>query len=128
MKFLGFLIALFFVSVGAAVAVAPAGVLSAARYLLTPSGLYVVGALRVAIGLGLFVAASESRTPRTLRILGLLIVVGGIFTPFIGSERANAILDWYLAEGANVMRVWAGAVVLLGAFIAYSLGTGRRAG
>jgi hypothetical protein len=35
------------------------------------------------------------------------------FHPFIGSERANAILDWYLAQGANVMRAWAGAVVLL---------------
>ena len=55
--------------------------------MLTPAGLYAIAVLRVAIGLLFVLAAPSSRAPRTLRVLGLIVIVAGLATPWFGVAR-----------------------------------------
>ena len=114
-------IALFVVAVGVFGLVAPRGLVTAVGALVTPLGLYAVAALRVLFGIGLLLAAPPSRAPRVLRVLGIVILVAGIITPFFGVERSRAIVDWWSTQGTAFMRVLGGLAVVFGAFVMYAL-------
>ena len=66
--------------------------LSPERSAMTPTGLYAIAVLRIAIGLVFFFAAPASRAPRTLRVLGLvvIIIIAGLMTPWKASALARA--------------------------------------
>ena len=123
MKSLAFLVALFVTVVGLTGVIAPDRLITIGRQLITPTGLYVIGALRVAIGLVLYLAAPASRAPRTLRVLGAIIIIAGLTTPLFGVERSRAILDWE-SHGTRFIRLGAALAIVLGAFLAFLVGTG----
>src|SRR5512140_1906462 len=81
--------------IGVAGLVAPdrlmAAVAVAAPYVLTPVGLYVIGALRVGMGIVLILAARNSRAPTALRVIGAVVFVAGLATPLFGVERSRAV-------------------------------------
>jgi hypothetical protein len=104
----------------------PDSLVTTGRYVVTPLGLYVVAALRVGIGLVLMLVAKSSRAPRTLRALGAVVLVAGLATPLFGVDRARAILDWEATQRTALIRVAAGLVVAIGAFIAFAVASGRR--
>lgn len=85
-----------------------------------------MAALRVFIGLVLLGASSASRTPKTLRVLGILALAGGLATPLLGVERARTIMDWMLAPGLVVVRLGAVLALALGSFIIYVVISRRR--
>src|SRR5882757_5810921 len=79
--------------------VAPDAFVSVVRLLQSPPTLYVAAALRIAIGIVLLCAVTGSRLPTFLRIFGVLVVIGGVLTPFIGVQFAHTILAlWVLAR------------------------------
>ena len=98
-----------------------------AAFALTYVGLYVAAAVRVVFGLVLTAAASASRLPKTLRILGVLMVVAGIITPVFGVERARAVVDWWSAQGPAFMRAWAALAVVMGLVIVFAVAPRRAA-
>jgi len=65
--------------------------------------------------------------PRTLRVVGAVVLVAGLATPLFGVERTRAILDWEATHGPALIRVVAGLVLAIGGFIAFAVATGRRA-
>jgi hypothetical protein len=99
---------------------APAILLEFGRSLQSASALYVVAAVRVAFGAILVWAAPDARTPLIFGILGVLIILAGLATPFLGVERSRAVLGWWSTQGSLLMRAWPGMAVILGLFIAYS--------
>jgi hypothetical protein len=105
---------------------APSVLLEFGRSLQTPSALYVIAAVRVTFGALLLWVASASRMPRTLRVIGSVIIIAGLLTPFIGIERAQAILDWWVGQGLAFTRAWAGLAVFFGFFIVYVVASPRR--
>jgi hypothetical protein len=113
---LGFVIA----AIGVLGIAAPSALLEFGRSLQSASALYVLAALRVALGTILVWAAPDSRTPRTLRIFGVLIIVAGVATPFIGVERSRAIFDWWSTQGTFFTRTWPATAVIFGLFVAYA--------
>jgi len=113
---LGFVIA----AVGALGIAAPSALFEVARSLQSPSALYVLAALRVALGAILIWAAPDSRAPRTLRIVGVLIIVAGVATPFFGVERSRAVFDWWSTQGTFFARAWPSTAVIFGLFVAYA--------
>ena len=127
MRWLAVLIGLIIASLGILGMAAPAVLLDATAFALTQTGLYVAAVLRVAFGLVLFLAAPVSRLPRTMRILGALIVLAGVMTPFFGVERARAIVDWWTVQGPLFMRAWAAIAVVLGLLIIYAFAPRRLA-
>ena len=111
---LGFVVA----AIGVLGLAAPSTLLELGRTVQSPGVLYVLAAARVGFGVILFWAAADSRTPRTLRILGAFIVVAGVVTPFLG--RTGAALDWWSTQGSFFAHAWPLAAVGLGLFIAYT--------
>jgi hypothetical protein len=111
MRIAALLVALFTIIVSMVGIVSPASVTTLRRlYFATSGGLYAAGAVRVAMGLVLILAASSSRWPRALRALGAVVCLQGIAATLFGIERARAILEW---EAMHTVLLRAGAVVAL---------------
>jgi hypothetical protein len=126
MKAVAFALSVAVAVLGAIGVVTPDSLLAVGRLLITPSGLYVAGALRIVLGATLFVAAPETRFPRTLRIIGILLVVAGLTTPLVGVERVRAIVEWEASGGSVPRRLPALFALCFGLFLAY--GTAPRHG
>jgi len=105
--------------VGAVGVAAPDVILSVGRSVITPGGLYAIAALRVVIGLVFLIGAPASRLPRTLRVLGVLVIIAGLATPWFGVARSLAVLDWWASIGPSLRRLEAGVAVALGGFLVY---------
>jgi hypothetical protein len=88
----------------------------------TQGGLYAAGAVRVAMGLVLILAALSSRWPRILQALGAVMCLQGLAANVMGLDRARAILEW---EAMHTALLRAGAVVALvtSGFVAFALTT-----
>ena len=95
------------------------------RRIQAPPLLYFAAVVRVGFGLVLIGAATGSRAPWGLRILGALITLGGLLTPFFGVEFARVILGWWSEGGAAAIRGFAAAALAIGAFILYATGKPR---
>ena len=118
---LGFVVA----AIGVLGIAAPSVLIEYARLLQSTDALYVVAGLRILFGIVVFWAAPNSRTPRIFRTLGILIVIAGLLTPFVGVERSRAMMDWWSGRSSFFTRAALVAAVGFGLFIAYSA-TPRR--
>jgi hypothetical protein len=113
-------------AIGLVGVVAPSVLLEFGRSVQTTGALYAVAGARVAIGALLFQVSSVSRMPTTLRVIGTLLVVSGLLTPFFGIERAQAMLTWWSAQGQVFMRAWSALPVTFGLFVIYALAPPHR--
>src|ERR1700677_4763481 len=88
-------VALFTIIIGVVGIVSPDGLTTARRHLLDAPGVvpYVAGPVRVAMGLVLIVFAPRSRTPRILRVMGVIMTLQGIVPELIGIDRERIILE-----------------------------------
>ena len=100
--------------------------LSLERSVITPAGLYAIVALRVAVGLVFVLAAPTSRAPRTLRVLGLIVIIAGLLTSWFGVTRSQAVLNWLSGAGPLLMRLDSGIGMAIGGFLMYVFRTPTR--
>lgn len=121
MRFVASAVALLIAALGVLGIASPAWLLDLVRPLLSPEGLPVVAAVRIAFGVILWIVASGSRMPRTLRALAVVIVVAGVLTPFFGVERSQAVFDWWAQQPPWFMRLWAVVPVALGTLLFLAL-------
>jgi hypothetical protein len=112
--------------VGVVGVLAPALLLDLGRSLLSSNGLYGVAAIRVAFGVLLLLVASLSRMPRTLRVIGVIIILNGLVTPFFGVERSEDLLNWFSMRGPAFVRVMALLAIAFGAFVVYVVSPRRQ--
>ena len=127
MRFVAVLIGVFVMVVGLIGVAAPSVLLGAADYATTPIGLYAAAAARIGIGIVLVLVAPTTRAPKLIRALGAIAVAAGVFTAFVGIDRARAMLAWETAQGTTLIRLGALLPLVVGGFIVYAVG-GRRAG
>ena len=57
--------------------------------------------------------------PRVLIALGILIILFGLATPFIGIERSRAMFELWTSQGTSMARAWPVIAIALGAYISY---------
>ena len=100
--------------------------LSLESWVITPAGLYAIAALRIAIGLVFVLAAPVSRAPGTLRVLGFLVIIAGLMTPWFGVARSRAVLNWLASTGPLLMHLDAGVGMAIGGFLVYVFRTSTR--
>jgi hypothetical protein len=93
--------------------------LSLERSVITPVALYAIAALRITIGLVFVIGAKTSRAPRTIRVLGVIVIVAGLMTPWFGVDRARAVLNWFASAGPLLTRLDAVVGMALGSFLVY---------
>jgi len=108
--------------------VQPSALTRMAHVFLPNAGLWAAVALRVGVGILLWMSAGLSRMPRTLRVLGALFVIGGLALPVLGLERLQGIAEWGAGQEPVVLRVVAVAAFGLGAFIVWSMWPRREEG
>jgi uncharacterized membrane protein len=125
-KILATALGLLIVAIGVLGVATPSVLLEFGRSLQTTNALYIVAGVRVIFGAVLLWVAPPSRTPKILRVLGVLIIVAGMFTPFFGVERSRAMFDWWSTQGPLFTRVWAIVAVVFGLFIVYVITSPRR--
>ena len=126
MRLLAATFGLIIVAIGALGVAGPAVLLELGRTLQTPSALYVVAAIRIVFGAVLLAVASGSRMPRTLRVLGIVIIIAGLLTPFFGVERTQAVLRWWSSQDPLLVRALAGVAIVFGIFIIHVVRRPRR--
>ena len=129
MKNLAFLLALLLLTGGAIGFFVPSFLVWIAQHSVTPGAFLGIGAARAVLGLVLISVASESRAPRTVRVLGWLILILGILTALAGLvaiDRARAEIDWWVAQGSGVVRLTSLFFLALMGFIAYACAPARR--
>ena len=119
------LVALFTLTVGVLGLVTPDTLTAARRqYFATPTGLYTAGAVRVAMGLVVIMCARDTRGPRTLRLLGVLMCLQGLTAMLLGPEHARTVLEWETMR-PTLLRVGAIVALVAGLFMVFAM-NGRR--
>lgn len=121
MKRVALALSLFVASIGALGVIRPEALVAIARLFQTPTGLYVAAGLRIVFGVALLVAASTSRAPAVISVLGIVVLVAGLIAPFVGPERVRAIVDWWSSLGPLVMRAWAAFALAFGCLLTWAL-------
>lgn len=115
------LFGLFVAALGLAGVLSPERLLSAVTEAQSRLGIHGIAALRLLIGGALLVAASSSRAPLYLTLLGGLSLVSGALTPFVGARRFEAILDWWRSRSRWVVRLWSAFVVAFGSSLVWAV-------
>jgi hypothetical protein len=115
------LFGLFVAVLGLAGLVSPERLLAAVTDGQSRLGLYGIAGLRLLIGAALVFAASDSRAPLYLTILGALSIVSGALTPFVGAQRLEAILDWWRARSPLAVRLWSAFVFVFGSSLVWAV-------
>jgi hypothetical protein len=120
-------VALFTVMIGIGGLISPESGTEIRRlYFATPVRLYAAGAVRVAMGLVVILAAAASRAPKSLRVLGALMCMQGLAATLMGPAHARAVLEWEATQGTALLRVGAAVALAAGLFLAFAV-TGPRA-
>jgi len=124
MRIVVLFVAVLLIAVGVAGIIAPDSLTELRQtYMVTPRGLYAMGTIRVAIGLLLIRSASSSRTPKTLRALGVLVCLQGLSRESGGrswGSIARAILEWEAAH-TGLLRIGALMALATGGFVAFTV-------
>jgi hypothetical protein len=126
MRLLAFAIGLIAMGFALTGLVRPEGMARMVRYAFSPSGLYVVAIVRLAIGLIFFLGASGSRAPRTMRIIGVMICVVSVALAFFTVEYGDALREWWAINGSGFVPWGSVFAFFLGAFVAYATAPRRR--
>jgi hypothetical protein len=82
------------------------------RLLADKTGMWVATAIRAVLGLGLLAAASDSKAPTLLKLLGLLILIVAIVVPILGLDRHRRMIDWWLAR-KRTTQIFCGVAALV---------------
>ena len=106
-------------TMGVLTIVKPALVHDWTRLLADKVGMWIATAIRAVVGLGLLAAASESKAPMLLRLLGLLILILAILTPVLGLDRHRRMIDWWLARRRTVQIMCGTAAFVFGVGLIY---------
>lgn len=96
------------------------------RLFQSPPMIYVAAALRIAIGIVLLCAVTGSRFPMFLRIFGVLVLIGGLLTSFVGVQFAHTIIALWSSRGPWLVRLFALASLALGLMTSYAVFPKRR--
>jgi len=104
---------------GGVVIIKPAIAHDLTRLFADKTGMWIAAAIRAVLGLGLLVAAGDSKAPMLLRILGLLILTVAIVMPILGLDRHRRMIDWWLARPRMIEMVCGVAAFVFGAGLIY---------
>ena len=106
-------------AMGVVMIVKPALAHDLTRLFADKTGMWVVTAIRAVLVLGLLAAATESKAPMLLRILGLVILLVAIATPLLGLDRHRRMIDWWLARDQKIEMVCGVAAFVIGLGLIY---------
>ena len=66
-------------------------------------------------------AASGSRFPDALGVLGVISILAALVASALGFDRLRAFVQWWAARPAGFIRAWALVAVAFGVFLVYAV-------
>jgi fatty acid desaturase len=106
-------------AMGVVMIVKPALAHDLTRLFADKTGMWVVTAIRAVLGLGLLAAATESKAPMLLRIVGLIILLVAIVVPILGLDRHRRLIEWWLARNRRTEILCGAAAFVIGLGLIY---------
>ncbi len=82
--------------------------------------LYGAVAARIVTGAAFIFASSTCSWPLAIGSIGVVILVAGFAGLFIGMQRIEALVAWFLKFSDNVLRAGAVIATIFGVFIVYA--------
>ena len=113
------IVGLFILGIGVAVLLSPAQLKRVLRIFLQKRWWRLAAAIRILIGIVLLIAASETRAPAFVFVVGVLFIAAGASLPLIGSARLERLSNWWLERPDVLFRLWALATVAFGAALVW---------
>jgi hypothetical protein len=104
---------------GVVMIIRPALAQDLTRSFANKTGMWIATAIRAALALGLLAAASDSKAPMLLRLLGLLILIVAIVMPILGLDRHRRLIDWWLARPRTIQILCGAAAFVFGIGLIY---------
>jgi len=126
MKIIALGIAALMILVGLTGVLWPEGLIGLMTYSFTSTGIYVAAISRMVLGGLLLVAAQATRTPKTVRVIAVLMFLAGVATALISPDRAQLLKDWWLSHGPDALRIAACFPLAVGFFILFATLTKPR--
>jgi len=83
--------------------------------------IYLVGLLRLLIGIILLLAASQCKLPGVVTTLGILILLGGLLIFLLGLEKVRSMLDWWSKKPPAALRLMGSIALAIGLLLFYSV-------
>jgi hypothetical protein len=95
----------------------PTALMDLAKWSFTPKGLYPAAGIRIVFGLVMLIAAGATATPKIVRVIGAIILAGGIATAFLSADTAQRLSSWWLENGEDRIRMTACIPLAVGLFL-----------
>lgn len=111
------LIAVLLIALGLTGVLWPTALMDLAKWTFSPKGLYPAAAIRIVFGLVLLLAAGATATPKIVRVIGAIILIGGIATALLNAETAQRLSSWWLENGEDRIRITACLPLAVGIFL-----------
>ncbi len=83
--------------------------------------LYAAGVIRLLFAVVFLLVASQARAAGAIVFFGILFLVGGILSFTMKQEKQLAMIAWFEGKSDNILRLWAGLVILIGAVLLFSI-------
>ncbi len=100
----------------------PERLLRAVRNLTITTRLRLIAfSVRALFGIIVILVAGSTQFPTTLRIIGILLVASGVAALLLGNARIQSLVDWFLRQGPNSIRIGGIAGLLFGGFLIYAV-------
>lgn len=115
------LIGVFIVSMGAMIMLKPETMKHLITFLQQGRRLYILGLVRILLGIILILAASECRLVEVVVVLGILVLIKGFIIFIIVPEKINAMLNWWANRPSLILRFLGLFVIAIGALLVYSV-------
>ena len=104
---------------GVVIIVKPALAYDLTRLFADKTGMWIATAIRAVLALGLLSAASESKAPMLLRLLGLIILIVATVVPILGLDRHRRMIEWWLARPRTTQILSGAAAFVFGIGLIY---------
>lgn len=101
--------------------VAPQRLLALVTRAQSRLGLHLIAGFRLLLGIAFLLAAPTSRAVLYLQLLGVLSILSGLVTPFVGERRFEAILGWWQQRSSWAVRGWSAFVWLFGLSLVWAV-------
>ncbi len=77
--------------------------------------------IRILLGIIILLAAGSTQFPLTLKVIGILLIVSGVTLLLLGNSRIQSLLNWFLRQGPNSIRISGVVGFLFGGFLIYAV-------
>ncbi len=114
------LIGSFLVLVGLVVLIVPRAMTQTLKVFLDRRWIPAASLIRIVLGLVCILGAGETRLPTFVLGFGVLVLISGIAIPFIGFERIERLVNFWIRQSDTVLRVWSVAVIGLGGVLVWA--------